>query len=644
MGVLSPWLLALGLGMAVPLLLHLFQRHQGPRVIFPALRYLRRAEKESARRVKLRQWLLMLLRIAVVLLLALAAARPFLLGAGSAHEPAAVVIVLDNSLSTSAVIEDERVLDGLRARALETLGNAGPDDRFWLLRAASPSEPALSGDALATAQRVRETEATSASADLRGALARARAILAAGAGGRAAEIHVLSDLQATELRGLESVGAAPPLLLWSPRSDPPANRAVVDVALAGGMAPLAGTRTQLVAQVGGHGAEADSLSVRLFIGDRLAAAGSTRAGSAVVLSLPAREAGLLRGRVETDADALHADDQRFFVARVVPPPAVAAPGASLFLQDALEVMAQAGRVRLGAAAADVVLLSGTRPLPPIRSTGTLVIVPPASAVELPALNRQLAAAGIAWSYGPGAPGGSGRFASADSTDALQRSLQQVRLATTYALAPRAAQSADSILLRTQEGAAWAVRGELRGGGRFLLLGSPLDAEATSIPTSAAMIPLLDRIVGAWAAAAAERLEVAAGERVALPPTATRVLRPDGVTEPVSGAALTAPPLAGIYEVYAGESLLTAFAVNPPAAESDLRRARTAAAREVFGGWDVTLAETAAEWRRAIFQARLGLELWRPLLFALIALLVIEGAAAAAGARRRSATAAATEAA
>jgi hypothetical protein len=42
------------------------------------------------------------------------------------------------------VVEGERrVLDALKARALEMLEAAGPDDRFWLLRAGVPDEPAL---------------------------------------------------------------------------------------------------------------------------------------------------------------------------------------------------------------------------------------------------------------------------------------------------------------------------------------------------------------------------------------------------------------------------------------------------------------------------------------------------------------------
>src|SRR5687767_15411568 len=133
MGFLNPLWLALGAAVAVPLILHLLQRHQGPRVIFPAVRYLRRAEREHARRIKLRQLILLLLRIAALLVIAFAAARPFIRSGGVSHEPTAVVIIIDNSMSSSLVRGDRRVLDELKDRALATIAAAGTDDRFWLL-------------------------------------------------------------------------------------------------------------------------------------------------------------------------------------------------------------------------------------------------------------------------------------------------------------------------------------------------------------------------------------------------------------------------------------------------------------------------------------------------------------------------------
>ena len=67
MGFLAPlWLLA-GAAAAVPLLIHLMRRRIGARIEFPAVRYLVRAEREHSRDLRLRNLLLMLLRVAAVL-------------------------------------------------------------------------------------------------------------------------------------------------------------------------------------------------------------------------------------------------------------------------------------------------------------------------------------------------------------------------------------------------------------------------------------------------------------------------------------------------------------------------------------------------------------------------------------------------
>ena len=118
MGFLAPIFLALGLGAAVPLLIHLLRRRTGVRIDFPAARYLARAEQEHSRRLKLRNLLLMMLRVLAVACIALAAAEPVgrtlgrLVGAG--HAPAAIGIVLDNSLSTSVIDGGRPVLDALK--------------------------------------------------------------------------------------------------------------------------------------------------------------------------------------------------------------------------------------------------------------------------------------------------------------------------------------------------------------------------------------------------------------------------------------------------------------------------------------------------------------------------------------------------
>ena len=135
MGFLSPLLLVLGLGIGVPLILHLLRHGERIKVVFPAFQYLHRTEREHARRIRTRQLLLLLLRCAAVLLAALAAARPFLPQGNDSHRPTAVAIVIDNSLTSGRVVGQRRVLDTLIAAGLEVTDRAGPDDRFWLIRA-----------------------------------------------------------------------------------------------------------------------------------------------------------------------------------------------------------------------------------------------------------------------------------------------------------------------------------------------------------------------------------------------------------------------------------------------------------------------------------------------------------------------------
>src|SRR2546430_15341158 len=87
----------LGLAAAIPALLHLLQRRVPPELDFPAVRYLSAAERESARRLKLRHLLLLILRTALIIVIVLAAARPLMrVRGGGAHEPTALVVILDN--------------------------------------------------------------------------------------------------------------------------------------------------------------------------------------------------------------------------------------------------------------------------------------------------------------------------------------------------------------------------------------------------------------------------------------------------------------------------------------------------------------------------------------------------------------------
>ena len=89
----------------IPILVHLINRRRYVRVPWAAMSFLLAANRRSARRIRLEQSLLLLTRIAVVVLLGLAVARPFLpaLPLWPSHSSRVHrVLLLDNSLSMNA--------------------------------------------------------------------------------------------------------------------------------------------------------------------------------------------------------------------------------------------------------------------------------------------------------------------------------------------------------------------------------------------------------------------------------------------------------------------------------------------------------------------------------------------------------------
>src|SRR3979490_942110 len=74
---LSPLFLAGAPPGAFPLVRHLLRREPEPRVLFAAVKLLRHAPVEHSEKRRLRELLLLALRIAALVLLALAFARPF---------------------------------------------------------------------------------------------------------------------------------------------------------------------------------------------------------------------------------------------------------------------------------------------------------------------------------------------------------------------------------------------------------------------------------------------------------------------------------------------------------------------------------------------------------------------------------------
>ncbi|QXD16924.1 BatA and WFA domain-containing protein [Rhodocaloribacter litoris] len=133
MSFLNP-LFLLGLGaVLVPVLVHLVRRVQVRRVPFSTLMFLRATPVERVRRRRFQDVLLMAIRASLLVLLALAFARPFIpeeaLPFLPARTDASVVLLIDRSYSMRYGDRFERA----KAEALRRLDAAGPDDELAVM-------------------------------------------------------------------------------------------------------------------------------------------------------------------------------------------------------------------------------------------------------------------------------------------------------------------------------------------------------------------------------------------------------------------------------------------------------------------------------------------------------------------------------
>ncbi|MEO5897381.1 MAG: BatA domain-containing protein [Vicinamibacterales bacterium] len=119
MNVLYPAFLLGALAVAIPVVLHFLRRDVAPDVPFTAVRLLQNSPVERSRRRRLRDLLLLAARVAALLLLATAFARPYASGAEAAAAGLRIVAV-DRSFSMGAPGRFERALEIATAAINET--------------------------------------------------------------------------------------------------------------------------------------------------------------------------------------------------------------------------------------------------------------------------------------------------------------------------------------------------------------------------------------------------------------------------------------------------------------------------------------------------------------------------------------------
>jgi hypothetical protein len=592
-GFLHPWVLAGLAAAAIPILLHLLARREPPTVVFPAVRYLVTTTREHQRRLKLQNLLLLLLRTLLVATLVMAAAGPTVPLTGvPGHTPSALVLIIDNSPSSGAVVGGTPQLGQLVAAARRVLARATPEDALWLL--AADGIPRR-GDRASLGELLNGLRVSPRRLELGAAITLAGDVLASEP--RPGEIVLLTDLQASALSPAQPTA---PVLVGRPASPPPANVGIG--AIDAGTQPWSSDGGRVsVTLVGDSGG---SVPVSARLGERPARQALGQVGSAVTLSLPGVPSAWWDLTTELDPDEFRLDDRRVTAVRVAPVARVRWDSTSRFIATACEVLVTNRRILPG----QEVTIGRLAP-------GTSVIQPPDDPAELGALNRALAARGVGWSFG----NLSTEVALTDSSAVIGRH----RVNRRYALQSNG--SGRTGVLATVKGTPWIARS-----GNVVLLGSRLDPGWTDLPVSAGFMPFMDVLLNRLARGEAALEQGAPGDPVPLPDLVSEVRQGDREWR-VEGGGLFQPPDAGVYYLRSGRDTVGAISVNPDPRESRLARATDAQARRLWKGTRVVPLGEAGD---AVFSSSSRGDIRGPLLW--LALLVgMAEVGLASGWRRRA---------
>jgi hypothetical protein len=591
-GFLHPWVLAGLAAAAVPILLHLLARREPPTVVFPAVRYLVTTTREHQRRLKLQNLLLLFLRTLLIAVVVLAAAGPTvpLMGVPG-HAPSALVLIVDNSPSSGAVVDGSPQLRQLVAAARQVLARATPEDALWLITADGIPRR---GDRTSLGEVLDGLRVSARRLELGSAISLAGEVLAPEP--RPGEIVLLTDLQASAMSPAQP---AAPLMVARPDTPSPPNAGIGEIDPGSQPWSVDGGRVG-VTLVGDSGI---SVPVSAKLGNRPPRQALGHVGGSMSLTLPGGGSGWWVLTAELDPDEFRVDDRRVTAVRVAPVARVSWDSTSRYLAAACDVLASNRRI-----------LPGQGVTLGRLGRGPSVVQPPADPAELGALNRALAARGVGWSYGDLAI--QPQFSDSGAVVGRQR------VARRYAL--QSTGSGRSGVLATVGGAPWIARG-----GDVVLLGSRLEPAWTDLPVSAGFMPFMDLLLNRLARGEAALDQGAPGDPVALPDLVTVVSQGRRQWR-VEGGGLFQPTEPGVYFLQAGRDTLGAISVNPDPRESRLARASDSQARELWKGIRVVSLARAGD---AAFSSASRGDLRGPLLW--IALLVgILEVGLASGWRRR----------
>ena len=324
MGFLNPIFLLGILAAAVPLIIHLWRRHQAKTVDFSSLMFLLAAHRQNVRRIQLKHLLILLLRVLIIILIALALARPLLKNrfafAGGRTKTSAVII-LDNSYSMGYQgIQGERfeVAKGMALEIAQSLQRG--DSASVVLMSDIPDSlfPKLTKDLNQVREAIRRAQISYRATLVPPSLEMAHDILEASSDPNK-EIYLISDFNRngwTQWNRMPNRSGARIFLL--PLDDEVTDNISIEEVRASNQLIGLGLPIELGVAIGNHSdAPVAGTTLTLFIDEQKRRSISPQAGAGESVTLTFthqfESPGTHTGYLELTTDRLPIDNRRYFV-------------------------------------------------------------------------------------------------------------------------------------------------------------------------------------------------------------------------------------------------------------------------------------------------------------------------------------------
>jgi uncharacterized membrane protein len=188
---------------SIPVIIHLFNLRKLKKIEFSTLAFLKELQKNKIRKIKLKQWILLALRVLIILFLVMAFARPTLqsvkIGGTTSAAKTTAVFILDDTFSMSVVDQKGSYFNQAKEIINQIISQLQEGDEVGVVLVSKPSlENKLTSNLSEFVKNIDRSELSYASGDLNSAIIKAAQLISESKNFNK-EIYVLSDYQKNKI-------------------------------------------------------------------------------------------------------------------------------------------------------------------------------------------------------------------------------------------------------------------------------------------------------------------------------------------------------------------------------------------------------------------------------------------------------------